>query len=383
MAEFVPVPNQRHAEPQPSKCSEKANHSALAEKNPDDLDDVCPERLHDSDFPPLLHRHRDKRAHNSECRDDHDEKQKEKHHGALETDGFEVLMVHVDPSLRELGWLEKLFNRLFYPLGAVRIVGLDRNTVQRVTQAVQLLTNINRNEQEFRVVQVMTGLKNAGDGQFLRQDHVAQLVDSFFFLVALRVLQFLNGIQDLAEITGRINCDLITNMRLQFPRKLDTEDGRFAFQIELAVFDELLQRDHRFLLRRIDAANHGREPPISKFGDHRALNVRRGRNYAGRVVDLRFERSPIPQNIVGAHENVRIEIDHFLAQLAVKPGHHRNHQNEHCHAEHHAQHGNQCDDGQESALGLQIPQCQEKTEGQFQIGDTVVANPQVFQTKCG
>ena len=198
----------------------------------------------------------------------------------------------------------------------------------------------------------MTGLEDTSDGQFLWQDYVTQLVDRFFFFVALRVLQFLNAIQDLAEITGRINCDLIADMRLQFPRELNTEHGGFAFQIELAVFDELLQRDHRFLPRRIDAANHGREPPVLKFGDHRTLNVRRGRDYPGRIVDLPFERSPIPQNIVGAHENMRIEIDHFLAQLAVKPGHHRNYQDKHCHTEHHAQHGNQCDDGQECALGF-------------------------------
>jgi len=129
VAEFVPVTDQRHAEPETCECSEKANHSPLAKKNPDDLADVCPERFHDSNFPPLLHRHRDECAHDSERRDHHNKEQKEKHHGALEPDGFEILMVHVDPSLRELGCFEKLFDRLFYAFGAVRIIGFNRDAV--------------------------------------------------------------------------------------------------------------------------------------------------------------------------------------------------------------------------------------------------------------
>ena len=45
-------------------------------------------------------------------------------------------MIHVDPGLRVFGRLEKLLDRLFYPLGTVRIVRPYCNAVQRVTQAV-------------------------------------------------------------------------------------------------------------------------------------------------------------------------------------------------------------------------------------------------------
>src|SRR2546421_1927853 len=160
MTEFIPVTDQRHAEPEPRKSSEKANHSSLAKKNPDDLPDVCPERFHDPDFATLLHRHRNECAHDSERRDHHDEEQKEKHDCSLEPHCFEILVVHVDPSLCEFGRLEKLFDRLFYTLRAVRIVGFDGDAVQRVPQAVQLLANINWNEQELRIVQVMTGFED-------------------------------------------------------------------------------------------------------------------------------------------------------------------------------------------------------------------------------
>ena len=171
----------------------------------------------------------------------------------------------------------------------------------------------------------MTGFENAGDGQFLRQNYVAQFIDRFFFFVVLRVLQFLNAVQDLAEITGRINCNFIADMHLQFSRKLDSQHRRFAFQIEPAEFNELLQRNDLLLLYGIDPANHGREPPVLKFHNHRPLDVGSRRNDARRMVDLRFERSPVAQNVFRAHQNVRIEIDHFLAQLAIEPGHHRNH----------------------------------------------------------
>ena len=176
--------------------------------------DVRSERFHDSDLTSLLNGHRDQRAHDPEGRDDHDEEQQEKHNRALEPHGFEVLMIHVDPSLCVLRGFEKLLHCLFYALGAVWVICLDGDTVQCVTQAVQLLPHVNWNEKKLGIVQVMTGLKNAGDGQFLRENHVAQFVDRFFFFFALGVFQFLNAIENLTKITRRIDRDLVTDTHL-------------------------------------------------------------------------------------------------------------------------------------------------------------------------
>ena len=136
MTEFIAVPDQRHPESKSRKSSEESDDRSLAKKNPDDLRDVRPERFNNSDLAPLLHCHCDQRAHDPERCDDHDKEQKEKHHCALEPHGLKVLTVHVDPSLRVFRRLEKLLNRLFYPLGTVRVVGPNRYAVQRVTQAV-------------------------------------------------------------------------------------------------------------------------------------------------------------------------------------------------------------------------------------------------------
>src|SRR6266508_240952 len=101
----------------------------------------------------------------------------------------------------------------------------------------------------------MTGLKDAGNSQFFRQDDVTQLVDRLFFFVSLGILEFFDAVEDLAKIAWRIDRDLITDVRLQFTRELDPDPGRFAFQIELAVFDKFSQRNDLLFLSGIDTAN--------------------------------------------------------------------------------------------------------------------------------
>jgi hypothetical protein len=87
-------------------------------------------------------------------------------------------------------------------------------------------------------VQIVTGLKDAGNCQFFGQDDIAQLVDRFLFFVALGILQFFDAIENLSKIARRINRDLVADIRLQFSRELNPEHCRFAFQVEVAVFDE-------------------------------------------------------------------------------------------------------------------------------------------------
>ena len=88
----------------------------------------------------------------------------------------------------------------------------------------------------------------------------------------------------------------------------------------------------------IDSANQRGDPPVLKFHDDRPLNVGSRCDDAGRVIDFRFECSPVAQDVFRAHENVRIEIDHFLTQFPIEPGHNRNDENQDRHAEHYAEH---------------------------------------------
>ena len=84
--------------------------------------------------------------------------------------------------------------------------------MERVAEPIKFLSDVNRHEKEFGIVQVMAGLENAGDGQFLRQNNIAQFVDRFLLFLALRVLEFFNAIENFAEIARRIDGDLVADI---------------------------------------------------------------------------------------------------------------------------------------------------------------------------
>src|SRR6266404_2118560 len=123
---LVAVTDQRHPKAQASDRSKKA----------DNLRNVRPERFHNSDLVPLLYRYGDERAHDSKSRDDHDEEQKEKHHRAFQPHRLEILAIHIDTGMGVLWRLEELLDLLFHAFGAVWVVGLHRDSVQRVVQSV-------------------------------------------------------------------------------------------------------------------------------------------------------------------------------------------------------------------------------------------------------
>src|SRR5450432_1714313 len=204
--------------------------------------------------------------------------------------------------------------------------------MERVAQAVKLLTNVDRDEQEFRVMQILAGFKNAGDGEFFGQHYVAQLMEPLLFLGALFPLERLNLVEDCAEVAGRIDSQLVTNSHAELLCEGAAEDGRFTIEVELAERDEFAERDDLLFLVRLDPANHRCEAAILKLDDDRSLNVRGYRDDAGVVANLHGTFAPVAHDVVGRNENVRVEVDHFLAQLAIETGHDRDDENEHGHA---------------------------------------------------
>src|SRR4029077_11821841 len=116
---LIAITDQCHSEAQASDRSEKADNCPLTKEHPDNLRNVRPERFHNYDLVPLLYRHRDERAHDSKSRYDHDEEQKKKHHRACEPNRFEILAIHIDPSLGVLRRLKELLDLLFHAFRAV------------------------------------------------------------------------------------------------------------------------------------------------------------------------------------------------------------------------------------------------------------------------
>src|SRR6476659_6826997 len=130
--EFITVTDQGHPETQARDCAEKADNCPLTKEHPDNLRNVRPERFHNSDLVPLLYRYGDERAHDSKSRHDHDEEQKKRHHRAFQPHRFEKLAIHIDPGLGVLRRLEEWLDLLFHAFRAVWVVGLHRDSVQRV-----------------------------------------------------------------------------------------------------------------------------------------------------------------------------------------------------------------------------------------------------------
>src|ERR1051326_296669 len=173
MTEFVAITNQDHAQAEASKRSKKADHGTLAEKNPDNLPDVCAERFHNSDFPAFLHGHGDERAHDSEGSDHHNEEKQKEHDRALQSNRLEILPVHIYPGFGKLRRGEEVLDFILHSLGAVRIVGLDGNAMKRVAQVIKFLTDIKWNEQKLGIVNIVASLIDAGNGQLFRQNDFA------------------------------------------------------------------------------------------------------------------------------------------------------------------------------------------------------------------
>src|SRR5262249_12514945 len=149
MAEFVAVTNQSHAEPEASKRSKQADHGSLTEENPNDLRDVCSQRFDDPDLAAFLHGYGDERAHDPERGHNDNEEQQKEHNGSLESNSLEILPVHVDPCFGKLRRGEEISDLVFHPLRAVRVVGFDGDAMKRIAQAVEFLTDVERDEQEL------------------------------------------------------------------------------------------------------------------------------------------------------------------------------------------------------------------------------------------
>src|SRR4029077_8943917 len=165
-------------------------------------------------FAALLHRYGYQRAHDAEGSDDHDEEEEKKHYITLEPNRLEYLMVHIDPSPRELGDFEELFDLRLHLIDIIRIFGFNRDSVKCVHIIKECLSDEKRHQQILRTVYIMTGLEDSGHCQILRKHDFAQFFDGPFLLIAFGALEFLNSVENLGKIARRIDCHLIANLHI-------------------------------------------------------------------------------------------------------------------------------------------------------------------------
>src|SRR5207249_5655055 len=93
----------------------------------------------------------------------------------------------------------------------------------------------------------------------------------FLFVRALRILEVLNLVENLAKISGGIDRQFVANIDAQDAGEIAPEDGRFAVEIELAFFYELANRNHFFFLGRVYSANDRRQTLVLEFDNDRTL----------------------------------------------------------------------------------------------------------------
>ena len=106
---------------------------------------------------------------------------------------------------------------------------------------------------------------------------------------------------------------------------------------------------------------------ILKLHNHSPLGKRCGGNdsfgFFGAIQDL----PPVIHDFVAADQDVGVKADNLSLELAFKPGHHRDHNDQHADPKHHAQDRDQSDQRKKSALRLQIPQREKIGERQANL----------------
>src|SRR4029077_8115858 len=205
-----------------------------------------------------------------------------------------------------------------------------------------------------------------------------QFIERFLFVRALRILEVLNLVENLAKISGGIDGQFVANIDAQDAGEIAPEHGRFAVEIELACLYELANRNHFFFLGRVYSANDRRQTLVLEFDYDRALHEWRRRDHVRCAVDLLLKRSPVAHDVLAFHQNVRVEINYLLPQLTIETAHYRNHKNQHSHAERDADNRDQRDDGEKCAFRFEITQGQEKAERRSQVAVMLAANAPVY-----
>ena len=149
--------------------------------------------------------------------------------------------------------------------------------MDRSSQPVELLTDVKRNKQELTVVEVAAALEDAGDRQLGGQYHLTNRVD----VTPLRILgslllklEFIQLLDDLAQIPRGIDGKDISHMDAECSSKLGSDHRAVAAKIQLAGDDELGEITHLELESRLDPPDLRGETLVVELHDHRPLDKR-------------------------------------------------------------------------------------------------------------
>ena len=211
-----------------------------------------------------------------------------------------------------------------HAVGVVGVHGPDSDAVHAPAQFINLLADVQRHENERRVVLVTARIEDARHRQRGGRDQAAQLLD--LGLVGFLALELFEGAAEVFDVARGIDGQGITHCQPEFVREVHADDALVAVQVELALAALAHQPgkvDDARLQLGGDAADHRRQPPVVGFGQHGTHHVGRRRHDAGRGLDLRAQAAPAVDEARGLDLDVRIEAEHLALEFGVVARHDR------------------------------------------------------------
>ena len=361
LADLVAVLDQPDAETESDGRAKKADHDALADEDADDLSGAGAQGLEDADLPRFLHGDGDEGVHDPEGGNDHDEEQDEEHDVALHVDSFEEFAIHIHPGRDAQSRIDASLHAGPDGGGFVGVDSFDGEPVNSVAEPVEFLADVQRHEEEFRIVEVTSGGKDAGHGEFQWKDHFAQLAGRFGFVPAL--FHGVDPVNDLIQVPRRIDGDGVAHAHAENAGESGSQNGFIALEFQLPGDHEVLQSGDLTFDLGVDGANLRGEAAPHEFGQHGALDKRGHAGDTFNRADLRGLGRPVKNDRFTAGHEVRIEAEDFAPQFLFEAGHDRNNEDEHHDADGDTKNRNNRDQAEEGALRAKVTQGEEKAEG--------------------
>src|SRR5208337_263537 len=361
IANFISVLNQGDSAGEPDQRAKETDDHPLGEKDPHDLVHLCSKGFHDADLTGLLHRSRNKRAHDSKRSDDHHENQNKEHRGTFDPNRIKELAILVDPRDRLEWWLKNPVEAVSHLVSRVRVSAPNGDSMHAPSQAVGFLHDVQRYEYIVGVVGVPAGVKHPRNSDLHRKNELPHPLQVLFIIcLALGIIE---SLLELSHVVRRIDFQRITYVNAKRGRQLRTYDAVISTQIKFSGDQELLQIRNRLLQIRIDSAQPRNGSMVLELNDDATLSKRSSCDYSLGFLGVIQDLAPVIHDFVAAYQYIGIEPDDLPLELPFKTSHHRDHNNQYADPKDHAQDRDQCNQRNKGALRLQVAQRQEIRKG--------------------
>ena len=236
-------------------------------------------------------------------------------------------------------------------------------------EVVEFLPDVERNDEEFTVVNITATFEDAGDFQFGGEDHLLEGGD--VALGAAGAFDAVDFLEDGVEIPGRIDGDDVADRAAEFAGEFGAEEGFRAGEVVGAGGDEAGDVHDAALELGVDAADFRGEAAVVELDDDGALDERGGGAHGGVFCNFGGGFFPLLEDAGVGDDDMGVEADDLAAEFALEAGHHGDDEDEDHDAEGDAEDGDERDGGEEGALGFEVAQGEEEAESAGHFAGTL------------